>query len=192
MHTQSDKEVLPGCSVSLPMSHNAHSSGPTPFQLPFTHAEQASDPVTVLSSPSSHTTHWVPSGPVYPARHVQSTSWTLPASEKVFAGQLIHSLRLDAPSVSLYVLTPHSRHMAAEEAPGLTEYVPGSHDVHMNELLAPGVSEYVPGTHGLHMSEEPAPGVSENVPGSHGKHTSTSFAPIDVEYVPATHDEHMD
>jgi hypothetical protein len=63
------------------------------------HGVQAAEPVALFHVPATHGVHMLPSGPVYPARHVQDVSKSLPADEEVFNG---HAVQIVAASV-LYV-----------------------------------------------------------------------------------------
>ena len=58
--------------------------------------------------PAPHATQSPPSGPVYPALHVQSDAAALPAGELESVGQTVHTLFDVAASVVEYVPAPQS------------------------------------------------------------------------------------
>ena len=61
---------------------------------------QLSAPLALLYVPDSHARHVPPSGPVYPALHVQAAAAVLPAGEDESLGQLAHALEDAAPAAA--------------------------------------------------------------------------------------------
>ena len=60
--------------------------------VPSGHSEQASDPFVALYLPASHAAQVPPSGPVYPALHLQSVTLSEDGREFDSDGQAVHVL----------------------------------------------------------------------------------------------------
>ena len=71
-----------------------------------THSEL---PVTSLYSPRAQGLHAPPSGPVYPAMHVQSVSWMLARGDEEFVG---HCVQAWGPEAGLNEPIAHALHVA--------------------------------------------------------------------------------
>jgi hypothetical protein len=89
---------------------------------------QTADPVDSLYFPASHGAHVPPSGPEYPALHLQAANAGLPV-------------------VGVLARAGHVRHVVLELAPPATEYVPAKQSLH---ATAPTESLYFPATHAAH------------------------------------------
>jgi hypothetical protein len=80
-------------------------------------------PDTVLYVPAAHAAHAPPSGPVYPALHVQALIAALCPRVFVFTGHCTHAV---APGTSTYLPSAHVVHTVAPVA----EIFPAIHDRH--------------------------------------------------------------
>ncbi len=65
------------------------------------------------------------------------------------------------PCVELYVLGPHSMHVAILTAPIVVENVPTGHVVHVDVELAPITLEYLPASQDVHVRFEEASTAAE-------------------------------
>jgi len=123
---QSEHSALPAASLYVPATHAVHSppSGPVcpalhlqsvRASLPVADVElddgQAMHPALPAASlyvPATHAVHSPPSGPVYPALHLQAVTLSFPAADvESDDGQAKHSA---LPAVSLYVPATHAVH----------------------------------------------------------------------------------
>jgi hypothetical protein len=87
-------------------------------------------PVVALYFPASHTAHATPSeAAVYPAKHLQSFSPSLPDAELVCEG---HAVQLPVPVVTLYVPASHTAHATPSDVP----LCPAKHVQSVNSSLA--------------------------------------------------------
>jgi hypothetical protein len=134
----------------------------------------APEPVALFHVPVGHGEHGPPSGPVWPALHVQMLD----------ALQPLH----DAPE-----LVAHATQVPASVAPVVVEYVPAAQSVH---TILPVAILYLPATHVVHVppfgpvkpalqvqavSAELEIGELELV--GHATHVATPVAATAVEYV---------
>ncbi len=85
-------------------------------------------PVNTLYVPAMHGAHVPPSGPEYPALHLQAGNAKLPVSALAFAG--------------------HSTHVALDVAPTVAEYFCASQ---LLQSPAPGEFLYFPATHAVQV-----------------------------------------
>jgi hypothetical protein len=72
-----------------------------------TYETYAEPPDAALNVPAAHATHGPPSGPEYPALHVQSAASPEPSAEVESAA---HPTQLPAPGPALNVLAAHTTH----------------------------------------------------------------------------------
>jgi hypothetical protein len=186
----------------------------TPEYAPAGQAMHALDPGTVLYWPAAHAGHRPPSGPAYPALHVQLLRNPLDAAAFAFAGHAIHTDDALAPTAVEYVATPQSVHtalpvpalylpathaaqtppsapvlpalqvQAAPDEPPAGEFAPAGHGSHVPALLAPVTPEYVPARQRVHTLTLLAPVTPEYVPARQLVQTLTLLAPAVAEYVP--------
>ena len=144
--------------------------------LPAAQSVQPALPLVALYLPAAQAVHDTPSGPVYPALHLQAVERLLPIGESEFTGQAVHA---PEPEAALYLAASQSTHVAPSEplAPGLHLQSVRNADA-ADELELAGQSWQV----GLP--------ISDHVPGAHALHVSLLVAPKAVEYKPPAHFEH--
>ena len=70
---------------------------------------QFDEPDVGLYVPSTHSVQFVPSGPVYPALHLQKKAYGLAGVECDASGQSLHR---HVPFLSLYVPPRHATHVS--------------------------------------------------------------------------------
>ena len=104
-------EAIP-IAQRIPQSKNSYSG-----------AVQAWLPFVSLNVGGMHASHKPPSGPVYPALHLQSCSSMLDAGAMECSGHIRHKERL----LALYVSMPHALHVDIDVAAFDPEYLPGGH-----------------------------------------------------------------
>ena len=91
----------------------------------------ADAPVKSLYVPAMHGAHVPPSGPEYPALHLQAVNAALCPGEVAFPGQVIHVESDVAPTVEEYVPAEQLLHAPT---PGEFLYCPAKHGVHVCPL----------------------------------------------------------
>ena len=90
------------------------SSLASPELVPAGHAEHSPAPGTALYVPASHALHAIPSnGPLYPAKHTQSATSSLPSAELVCEG---HTVQFPARTVALYSPASQALHATPSDA----------------------------------------------------------------------------
>lgn len=120
---------MPGAHKSKQLSCEELPGGEV---FPPAHIEHVSLPLSLLYVPASHSVQSPPSGPVYPALHLQSVMESLPAVDQVWVGHEAHT------SAFSYVPPSHTTHAW----PLLPEY-PGSQTQSVMAVLACGDCEPV-------------------------------------------------
>jgi hypothetical protein len=105
------------------------------------------EPAVSLYDPAVHAKHSPPFAPVNPGlqRHMLET--LLPLGESEFAGQDVHVLFREAPTVAENVPALQSTHELATETPDVVEYLPTTQSVHAS---LPLYDLYFPATHAKH------------------------------------------
>jgi len=123
------------------------------------HVKHSPAPVPGLYVPASHAVHVVPSNaPLYPAKHLQSVSASVPDAELVPSGHVKHS---PAPVPALYLPASHAVH----GTPPDKAVYPATHTQSVKSSL-PAAELVCEG----HEVQFPDPVTALNVPASHAAH----------------------
>ena len=139
--------------------------------LPCGHREQGAEPFSSLYLPLAQALQFCPSGPVYPALHMQTL---LPLKASACMGHLVHVVSAVSPVSALYLPLEHRRH-ALEPLTSL--YFPLWHAEHswpsgpaypklqvqLEMLLLPS-PEYVRFGQARHVASDIAATLVENTP----------------------------
>ena len=96
--------------------------------LPAPQFEHEASPVSGLNLPAGQASQMPPFGPVYPWLQIQSAASLLAQAELELAGHVKHVAVDVAPTLSEYVPTPQSLHVASPLSP---LYFPATHRAHM-------------------------------------------------------------
>lgn len=157
------------CALATESVNSGHDKQPDDAVHEYVPTEQlvhTALPVPDFCFPAAQAAHVLPSGPVYPALHVQALMAVLCPRAFAFPG--------------------HCKHVVA---PDTSTYLPSVQLVH---VVAP-VTEIFPAAHGVHVCmpvtllDVPAP--AENFPATHKTHV---VAPVPFVYFPATQLVHAD
>jgi len=155
--------------------------------VPAGQASHVAVPETSLYVPAPHTVQDPPSGPEYPALHVQFVCAMLSASESEFAGQAVQSEASALPSVVKNLPETQLWQTPSEFAPVSGENLPLPQPKHVALDGEPVSGEYFPAPHATQSRSASLPSVVKNLPAMQLSHVPSEFAPVPGEYLPLPH-----
>ena len=138
---------------------------------------QVALPDAGLNLPATQAVHSWPSGPVYPALHVQASATTLPTPESEPSVQFAHA---KDPNTALYVPCAHSVHVALPWAPVL----PATH-WQSSCVVAPSPPEFLPRGQSTQLREAEVSGLY--FARAQSAHDSSPVDALRANYDPGPH-----